>query len=140
MYGTSSPLFKEMLACGFARMNTGNTGLVLPDGTPLALAPLPGALARILVNNNAATPYAVPASTRYVGFTGTNLATLAIAFPAAAAALDGFEMTVYTAAAVGTAVTFTSTGATFVGAPATLAAGSVTKFVYNHATTQWFRT
>lgn len=94
-------------------------------------------LGKVVVNNNAVGTYTVPANTSYVGFTGTNATTIAFTFPAAAAGIDGLEIEIYTQAAVSVSSTWASTGATFVGAPATLTAGSLTKFIYNHATTQW---
>ena len=93
--------------------------------------------AKVVVNNNASATYIVPANTNYVGFTGTQVGTVAFTFPAAAAVIDGLRVTIYTQAAVGTSATFASTGAIFVGAPATLAAGSLTRFIYHHAGTEW---
>src|SRR6266436_4476458 len=95
---------------------------------------------KVVVNNNAVTPYVIPANTTYVGFTGTQLATLQFTFPAGGASIDGYKITIFTAAAVGTAATWVSAGATFVGAPATLAANSVTAFIYDQGSTQWLRT
>lgn len=139
-YATTSPLLQELLAAGVVRFNADNTGVVLPTGATFPLATIPAILARVLVNNNAAAAYAVPADTDYVGFTGTQVGTVAFTLPAAAAGNDGLVITIFTQAAVGVSATWVSAGATFVGAPATLAALSVTKFVYNHATLQWLRT
>lgn len=94
-------------------------------------------LGKAIVNNNAAASYNVAANISYVAFTGTNVTTLTINFPASDPLYDGLTIEVYTQAAVSVAVTFASSGATFVGAPATLTAGSVTRFRYHHATTQW---
>ena len=90
-----------------------------------------------VVNNNASAAYTVAKAVKYVAFTGTNVTTLTLNFSAAAATLDGMLVEVYTQAAVSVAVTFASTGATFVGAPATLGAGSVTRFRFNAASNQW---
>jgi hypothetical protein len=92
---------------------------------------------KAVVNNNASGTYTVAAGVSYVAFTGTNVGTVAFTLPAAAAGLDGLVIEIYTTAAVGTSSTWSSSGATFVGAPATLAAASVTRMVYHHATTQW---
>lgn len=135
-YASTSPLLQELLNLGICRFNATNTALVLPDGSQYPLAQVPS---RAVVNNNAAD-YVFPADASYVGFTGTQKAALALTFPAGSALINGRHIAIYTAAATATSVSFTSAGATFVGAPATLAAGSVTRFVYNHATTQWLLT
>lgn len=96
-----------------------------------------GSTKKAVVNNNASGGYTVSAGVDYVGFTGTNVASLTITLPAASTWMDGQRFSVYTQAAVGTAIVFLSAGATFVGAPATLAAGSVTRFVYNSASTNF---
>jgi hypothetical protein len=93
--------------------------------------------AKAVVNNNASATYTVGSGVRYVAFTGTQVGTVAFTFPAGNAGIDGLPITIYTTAAVGTSSTWASSGTTFVGAPATLAAASVTRFVYHHATTQW---
>jgi len=95
-------------------------------------------LGKVVVNNNAGN-YTVPVRTSYVAFTGTQAASVLFTFPAGASAIDGLAITIFTAAAVGTASTWASTGTTFVGAPATLAANSVTTFRYDHASLQWLR-
>lgn len=92
---------------------------------------------KAVINNNASATYTVASGVNYVGFTGTQVASLAFTFPAASAAIDGLQVRIYTQAAVGTSATWASSGATFVGAPATLASGSVTRFIYHHATLQW---
>jgi len=92
---------------------------------------------RQIINNNAATPTNINAGVSYLGYTGTNLATLTINFPAGAAGIDGLIITVYFSAAVGTALTLASSGATFVDAPATVAAKTRVSYIYNNASTQW---
>jgi hypothetical protein len=92
---------------------------------------------KAVVNNNASGTYTVAAGVSYVAFTGTNVGTVAFTFPAGAAGLDGLVIEIYTAAAVVTSSTWASTGTTFIGAPATLTAGSTTRFIYHHATTNW---
>jgi hypothetical protein len=96
-----------------------------------------GVTGKAIVNNNAATPYNIASAISYVAFTGTNLVTLTVNFPAAANAFDGQELTVYFSAAVSTALTLASTGATFVDAPATVAAKTRVSFIYDAASTQW---
>jgi hypothetical protein len=68
----------------------------------------------------------------------TSAASLAFTFPAAAAAIDGLEIAINPSASVATA-TWASTGATFVGAPASLAANTTVRFIYHHATAQWLQ-
>lgn len=92
---------------------------------------------KVIVNNGATTTYTVPAGASYVNIT-TSAASLAFTFPAGAAAIDGLEVTINPSASVATA-TWASTGATFVGAPAALTANVSVKFIYHHATLQWFQ-
>jgi hypothetical protein len=86
-----------------------------------------------VINNNASAivtiPMTAPTFTSYLSMTGTNQASVQFVFPAIAAVSDGFRLTIYTAAAIGTAVTYSSTGGTFPGAPATLAAGGLARFI-----------
>ena len=89
---------------------------------------------KTVINNNASA--SVSASTNYLGFTGTNVATLTVNFPAASVSIDGMRVTVFSQAAV-TTLTLASSGATFVNAPTSLAANGITRFIYNHATLQW---
>jgi len=93
---------------------------------------------RAVVNNNGGN-YTIPAGTTYVGFTGTQAASVLFTFPAAASTINGLPVTIFTHSAVGTASTWASAVATFVDAPATLAAASITKFIYDHASLQWLR-
>jgi len=96
-------------------------------------------LSKVVVNNNAANPYQVPNSTAYILFTGTQpSATMTISMPSAANSLDSQEVSIYSQASVASAVTFASSGATVLGAPATLTANAHVKFKYDAATTTWF--
>ncbi len=92
---------------------------------------------KVVVNNGATATYTVPAGASYVNIT-TSAAALAFTFPAGAAAIDGLEIAINPSAAVAT-VTWASTGTTFVGAPAALAANTSVRFIYHHATLQWFQ-
>jgi hypothetical protein len=92
---------------------------------------------KVVVNNGATTTYTVPAGASYVNIT-TSAASLAFTLPAAAAAIDGLEIAINPSASVATA-TWASTGATFVGAPAALTANQTVRFIYHHATLQWFQ-
>jgi len=76
---------------------------------------------------------------QYTYMTGTAGASMALTLPSAASALDGQIMTVMSTAARAS-TTWASTGATFVGAPASLTANTPVKFQYHHATAQWFIT
>jgi hypothetical protein len=90
---------------------------------------------KVVFNNGATVTYTIPAKASYVYLT-TSAAALATTYPAAAAALDGLEITLVVSAGVATA-TWVSAGATFVGAPAALLANTPVRFKYHHATTQW---
>lgn len=84
------------------------------------------------VNNNAGnlTVTATPVPASLVSCTGTQAAAVLFTFPPVAQIASGFQIAIYTAAACA-ASTWASTGGTFVGAPAALVAGSVTRFVLN---------
>lgn len=137
---TIQPVYNAGSNITITQSANGTVTWALPASIALTGQTSTGAFAttgKAVVNNNASATYTFAANQGYVAFTGTQVASLTINFPAAAAGIDGLEVEVYTQAAVGTAVTFASTGATFVGAPATLAAGSLTKFIFNSATNQW---
>lgn len=94
---------------------------------------------KVVVNNNATSPYVVGANVGVVLFTGTNVTTVSVTLPAAAAALDGAIISIYSTAAISVAFAVTSVGATIVGVPATLAALGSVSVIYDHATTQWIK-
>jgi hypothetical protein len=75
-------------------------------------------------------------TTRRTILTGTSGNT-AFTLPAASAAIDGMLITVMSTAARAT-VTWTSSGATFTGAPGNLTANVAVTFQYHHALTRWF--
>jgi hypothetical protein len=122
---------KEILSLGFLRADFTNQRILLPNGSPLGVA-------KQIINNNASASVNLREGASFLGFTGTQVGTLAINFPAAAADIDGLVITVYTQAAVGTALTLASAGATFNNAPATLTAGQVIRYIYDHATLKWY--
>jgi hypothetical protein len=122
---------KEILSLGFIRADSTNRRLLLPNGVPVGVA-------KQIVNNNADAAVSIGEGIGYLGFTGTQVGTLTINFPAAAADIDGLVITVYTQAAVGTALTLASSGATFNNAPATLTAGQAFRYIYDHATLKWY--
>ena len=103
--------------------------------TPIATTGL-RQLGKVIISNNATTSYTVPANTSFVAFLGTNTATLVTTLPAASETIDGLLFTLVSQAAVTTA-TWTSTGAIFIGAPASLTANTPVRFTYHHATTNW---
>lgn len=96
-------------------------------------------LSKLVVNNNSTTPYTLPNDTAYVLFTGTQAGagTMTINLPSAANSRDAQEITIFTAGAIGTALTVASSGATVVGTPATLAANSTLKYKYDAGTASW---
>jgi len=99
---------------------------------------LKAAITSIVINNNAATAYTVPADTGLVRFTGTQAASIAFTLPAADVSIDGLKIAFSSVATVAT-LTWASTGATFSGAPATFAANTPFALQYSHATTSWER-
>lgn len=130
-------------------LSISHTAFPTPDGTAnfglfksveqLNTAVNVNSLSKLVVNNNSTTPYTIPNDTAYVLFTGTQAGagTMTINLPAAASSRDSQEITIFTAGAIGTALTVASSGATVVGTPATLAANSTLKYKYDAATTQW---
>jgi hypothetical protein len=93
---------------------------------------------KLLVANGAATTYTVPAKTNYVYLT-SSAASLAFTFPQGNSGIDGIVITVCVSISIAT-VTWASTSATFVGAPASLVANVPVSFIYHSATTQWLPT
>jgi hypothetical protein len=70
-------------------------------------------------------------------FTGTASTSFAVTLPAASSNLDGIKYVIMsTAERVST--TWVSTGATFVGAPATLLANTPVCLQYSHANLKWY--
>jgi len=128
-----SPILQELLNLGVLRADSENKQILLPSGVTMGKP-------KAVVNNQASASYTIPESTDYVGFTGTQQASLTINFPAASAGNDGRVIVIYTQAAVGTALTLASAGATFNNAPATLTAGQVIRYIYDHATLKWLPT
>ena len=116
-------------------MSLSSTGALATTGPVTAVGTMQ--LGKTVISNNASTKFTVPANVSYVGFTGTQAAMLEFRFPAASKRIDGLEVAIFTQAAVGTEVKFLSTGASFVAAPATLGAGSVTRFIFDYASHQW---
>lgn len=86
---------------------------------------------------NSLTTYTASTQDNYL--TGTAGASFAITFPAASATIDGTYISIMSTASRAS-TTWTSSGATFVGAPSSLAANTPYKFKYNQATTAWYFT
>jgi len=95
-----------------------------------------GITAKTIVNNGATTTYTIAAKKNYVYMT-TSAASMAFTLPAASANIDGLVIDVVLSAGVAT-VTWASTGATFVGAPAAMSANVPVRMIYNHATLIWY--
>ena len=91
------------------------------------------------VANNAAATYTVGGTVYYVHFTGTQVGSVAFTFPDGSSEINGRTVEIITDAAIGTSATWASSGASFIRAPSTLAAGSTTRFKYLHSLTQWQR-
>ena len=92
-----------------------------------------------VVSGNALTSATITSTNTY--FTGTTGASFAITFPAANSNLNGIKYTVMSTAER-LVTTFTSTGATFVGAPSSLSPSNVATpicFQYNHSDLKWYR-
>ena len=111
-----------------------NSRMVVQDSQILFQVPRTST-AKTIVNNGATATYTLPVASDYIYITTTATA-LTVTYPAAAAAIDGREITIVTSIGVATA-TFSSSGATFVGAPAAFTANVPVKFKYHHAATQW---
>ena len=88
-------------------------------------------------DNNAGATYTVASDTYYVHFTGTQVATVAFTFPAGSSGINGQTIQITTDAAIGTSTTWTSSGATFLNAPTTMAAGDTVQFKYFNSDTTW---
>ena len=93
-------------------------------------------VAKTLVTNNAAS--SVTCNKGFNAFLGTNAAAVAFNLPAKAVTQDQTIVAIFSQAAVATP-TFVSTGATFVGAPASIAASVPFSFIYHSTTSQWLR-
>lgn len=89
-----------------------------------------------IVSNGATTTYTVAAKKNYV-YLSTTAASLAFTLPAAAASIDGLLVTIVTDTSVAT-LTWGSTGATFVGAPAASTANTPIRMIYDHASLKWY--
>jgi hypothetical protein len=70
-------------------------------------------------------------------FTGTAGASFAVTLPASNSNLDGVKYVIMSTATRAT-TTWVSTGATIVGAPATLTANTPVCLQYSHANTAWY--
>ena len=88
-----------------------------------------------VVTTNALTSATISSVNTY--FTGTTGASFAITFPASNSSLDGIKFVVMSTAARAT-TTWTSSGATFIGAPAALVANTPVCFQYNHSDLRWY--
>lgn len=122
------------------------------DARLATLTTLAALLSTLLTNaDDKVTEYFAPAATgftatltnngasKFVVLTPTGaFAAGTIALPAASEALDKQEVLVATTQAV-TALTLTSTGATFVGQPTTLAAGAFFRLRFDDVLNIWFR-
>ena len=88
--------------------------------------------------NGTASVSATTISTRYT-YIATPAATITVTLPAAAAAIDGQVITVCFGTTISTTLTWVSSGATFVGAPAAAAivANVPVRFIYIHAQLKW---
>jgi hypothetical protein len=94
-------------------------------------------LGKSVVSTASLTAYTLVSQKTY--WTGSAGASMAVTFPAAAAGIDALIFTIMSVNARASA-TYISTGATFVGAPATLAALTPYKFQYDQGTTAWYIT
>jgi hypothetical protein len=86
-------------------------------------------------NNGATTTYTLTAGYSY-NYIQTSAASLALTFPAADPSIDGAIYTVVLSAGVAT-LTWSSSGATFLGAPAAGVANVVYRFIYKHSALNW---
>jgi hypothetical protein len=98
--------------------------------TLLALNQTPSVIA-----TDALTTYTITNVNTY--FTGTAGPSFAVNLPAASSSLDGVKYVVMSTVTRAT-TTWVSTGATFVGAPATLTANTPVCLQYSHANLKWY--
>lgn len=95
-------------------------------------------LSKTIVSNNAASQVAV-ANTAYNLYLGTNYGSQVVALPSSSIAADNQTILYYTQAAIASSVVWTSSGASVVGGPSTMAANSTAKFVYDVSTLAWYK-
>jgi hypothetical protein len=112
-----------------------NSRMVISDTQILLQRPYSSS-AKTIIDNGATATYTIPTTSDYVYLT-TTATSLTVTFPAAAAAIDGREITLVVSAAVATA-SLVSSGATFVAAPSSFVANARNSFKYNHATLIWY--
>lgn len=93
-------------------------------------------MSKVVAANGATTTYTYPAKCSYVYIT-SSAASLQVTLPAAAANIDGLKITIVPDTTIATA-TWLSTGATFAGAPASFAANTPVRMVYDHASLKWY--
>jgi len=91
---------------------------------------------KVVSDITAATTYTIPAKCSYAYIT-TSGASLAVTYPAAAAAIDGLRVTLVMGTTNATTSAL-STGATFVGFPASMTANVPFTCIYHHATLKWY--
>lgn len=126
----------EFYVGGFNKAKTAYSARILGSNGLFQVAEGLGNLSKSIVANGATTSYTVPAKKNYVYLT-TTAASLAFTLPAAAAAIDGLLVTVVTDTSVAT-LTWASSGATFVGAPAASTANTPIRMIYDHASLKWY--
>ena len=121
---------------GFNKAKTAFSARILGSNGAFQIKEGLSLLAKLTVANGATTTYTVPAKTSYVYMT-SSAASMAYTLPAAAAAIDGLEITNVTDTSIAT-VTWSSAGATFAGAPSASIANVPMRMIYDHATLKWY--
>ena len=112
-----------------------NSRMVVSDTQILLQRPY-SSTAKTVFDNAATTTYTIATTSDYVYLT-TSAASLTVTYPAAAAAIDGREITLVISAGVATAAAL-SAGATFVAFPAAFLANIPYRFKYDHASLKWY--
>lgn len=126
----------DFFVAGFNKIKSAFSLRIVGSNGLLQIAEGLGITAKTIVNNGATVTYTVAAKKSYVYIT-TTAASMAFTLPSAAAAIDGLVVIVCPSAAVAT-VTWASTGATFVGAPAAISANVPVRMIYDHASLIWY--
>lgn len=126
----------EFFTAGFNKAKTAYAARIIGSSGLFQFAEGIAITAKSIVNNGATATYTVAAKKNYAYLTTTAVA-LAFTLPAANTLIDGLLVTVVTDTSVAT-VTWVSSGATFVGAPAASVANTPIRMIYDHASLKWY--
>lgn len=126
----------EFYVGGFNKLKTAYSARILGSNGLFQVSEGLSWLSKVISANGATVTYTLAAKKNYAYIT-TSAASLAFTLPAGAAAIDGLLVTIVTDTSVAT-LTWASTGATFVGAPAASVANTPIRMIYDHASLKWY--